>query len=256
MKKSLLTIGGFDPTAGAGICLDLKVFQHMDYIGTAVLTAVTVQNTQNVTRIHCLPPDMIWEQYKTLVDDISPCGIKISMFGCKENADPVLSILSERKDAPVVVDPILHASAGALLSPLDTLIGFLSQAKEKISLVIPNCHEAAALSDRSIQSIKDAKQAAQMLSERFMSPFLIKGFPGKSHVSDILYDGHKFFVYKNKKTEKGVHGTGCFLSSSLLGFLVQKKSLDDACQHAIEMTQTAIQNAIKLGRGQDLIILP
>jgi hydroxymethylpyrimidine/phosphomethylpyrimidine kinase len=256
MKKILLSIGGFDPTAGAGVCLDLKVYHHLGFIGTAILTAVTVQNMQQVVRIHCLPPELIRDQYRTLTQDMSLSGIKISMFGCQENEPPVRSILLETNTIPVVVDPLFKASSGAVLTPIDTLIEFLSQTKAKSTIVTPNCEEASALSGKSILTMKDMKQVAQELSERFQVPFLIKGFYDKSFVVDVLGNEKEFHVFRNKKIPKQVHGTGCFLSSSLLGFLVQGKALKEACQSAIQQTQKAMKKAAPCGEGQEIIILP
>ena len=41
----LLTIAGFDPSAGAGIVADLKTFAAHGCYGVAAITAITVQNT-------------------------------------------------------------------------------------------------------------------------------------------------------------------------------------------------------------------
>ncbi len=45
-----LTIAGFDPTGGAGISADLKTFAANHCYGAAIITALTVQNTQRTRR--------------------------------------------------------------------------------------------------------------------------------------------------------------------------------------------------------------
>ena len=45
MIYNVLTIAGSDPSGGAGIQADLKVFSAMKVYGIAVITALTAQNT-------------------------------------------------------------------------------------------------------------------------------------------------------------------------------------------------------------------
>lgn len=52
MKKILLSVAGYDPTSGAEVTLDLKVFERLGFQGTAVLTSVTAQNTKGVKKVH------------------------------------------------------------------------------------------------------------------------------------------------------------------------------------------------------------
>ena len=40
MKKSLLSIAGYDPSGGAGALLDVRVFVSLGFHGSAVLTEV------------------------------------------------------------------------------------------------------------------------------------------------------------------------------------------------------------------------
>ncbi len=46
-----LTIAGSDPSGGAGLQADLKVFQQLGAYGMSVVTLITVQNTQGVKRL-------------------------------------------------------------------------------------------------------------------------------------------------------------------------------------------------------------
>lgn len=46
--KVCMTIAGSDPSGGAGIQADLKVFSVWKCYGQAVITSLTVQNTQGV----------------------------------------------------------------------------------------------------------------------------------------------------------------------------------------------------------------
>ncbi len=44
---NLLSIGGSDPSSGAGIQSDVKTFSSLNAYGLTVITAITGQNTSN-----------------------------------------------------------------------------------------------------------------------------------------------------------------------------------------------------------------
>ncbi len=75
-----LTIATSDPSGGAGIQADLKTFSALGVYGTAVLVALTAQNTRGVTGIHVIPPAFIAEQVDTLVADVRVDAVKIGML--------------------------------------------------------------------------------------------------------------------------------------------------------------------------------
>ena len=47
-KKIVMTIAGSDPSGGAGIQADLKIFHLLNIHGLTVLTCITAQNTKKV----------------------------------------------------------------------------------------------------------------------------------------------------------------------------------------------------------------
>ena len=54
-----LTIAGSDSGGGAGIQADLKTFLVLGCHGMSAVTALTAQNTVEVTGIHEVPPEFV-----------------------------------------------------------------------------------------------------------------------------------------------------------------------------------------------------
>ncbi|NIM89651.1 MAG: bifunctional hydroxymethylpyrimidine kinase/phosphomethylpyrimidine kinase [Candidatus Aminicenantes bacterium] len=256
MKKILLSVAGFDPSSGAGVLLDLKVFQEFGFQGMSILTSLTAQNTKEVQRIHALPSRFLWEQYKTLEADVSFSGIKVGMIGSKDNIRVVSQILSRNKNMPRVVDPVFKSSEGAWLLKREFIPGYISAIGGKASLLTPNLEEAQLISGNQIKNPEDLKAAAEKIYFQTKIPCLIKGLGIRSTIMDLLYDGTKFYSFENEKIKKRVHGTGCFLSSSILGFLAEGHSLGKACLLASRFTHRARQEAIKPGMGRYIIPFP
>ena len=74
-----LTIAGSDSGGGAGIQADLKSFAAHGVYGTCAITAITAQNTQRVTAVHVLPPDVVAAQIDTVAADIRIDAVKTGM---------------------------------------------------------------------------------------------------------------------------------------------------------------------------------
>ena len=252
-KKILLSVAGYDPTSGAGVSIDLKVFQLLGFQGMAALTSITSQNTKGVSKVHCLPPDLLWNQYQALVEDVSFSGIKIGMVGCGKNIEVIKRILADNPNIPKVVDPVFKSSSGAWLLERDSIPGYISEIKGQASLLTPNLEEASMISGIKIKNTEDMEKAAKSIFSISSIPCFIKGGHFPKQMVNLLYDGKEFHFIKKEKINKKVHGTGCFLSSSLLGYMVKRNSIEKACLLATQLTHKAIKNAIKIGQGQHII---
>ena len=97
------------------------------------------------------------------------------------------------------------------------------------------------------------KKAAKSIFTLSNIPCFIKGGHFPKQMVDLLYDGNEFHFFKKKKIKKKVHGTGCFLSSSLLGYMAKGNSLEKACLLATQLTHNTIKNAVQIGQGQNII---
>jgi hydroxymethylpyrimidine/phosphomethylpyrimidine kinase len=70
--KSALTVAGADPTGGAGLQVDLKVFAAVGVYGLSVPAVLTAQSTSGVGRIAPVEKDFFLVQMDLLLSDIKP----------------------------------------------------------------------------------------------------------------------------------------------------------------------------------------
>ena len=66
---NLLSIGGSDPSSGAGIQSDVLSFSHMDAHPLTAITAITVQNTSKFTNVEPTSPKIFDEQLQSILED-------------------------------------------------------------------------------------------------------------------------------------------------------------------------------------------
>ncbi len=250
--KVLLSIAGYDPSSGAGLVLDLAVFRRVGFGGVGLLTAATAQNTRRVYSSYAPPPKFLLLQYQTLRRDFSFAGIKTGMIGYRKNIPVINRILTEHPRVPIVVDPVFQASSGFWLLEKGAIPFYLSHLKSKISVITPNLAEASLITADKVTTLAEMKEAARRIVDLVEAPCFIKGGHLARGATDLLYDGKRFYLFEKERIKKDVHGTGCFLSASLLCFLVKGYPLPKACELASAFTHAAIKKAIPFGRGKPI----
>lgn len=218
-----------------------------------ILTSLTSQNTQTVKKVHCPPSRFVSDQYSHLRADVEFSGIKIGMIGCEDNIPIIVKILSDDPKKPIVIDPVFKSSAGNWLFDKKSIPAYMAKIRAKASLLTPNLAEAEWISGMKVQNVEQMKTSAEKIYALTSIPCLIKGGHLSDQKVDILFDGKTFSRFKNKKLKRTVHGTGCFLSSAILCYLVSGSPLDQAVSQAIEATRETIKKAVQIGKGQLII---
>jgi hydroxymethylpyrimidine/phosphomethylpyrimidine kinase len=250
LTRNLLSIAGFDPSGGAGALLDMRVFGALGFHGTAVLTALTVQNTVEVRKVIPLPARTVSAQYQALVRDMPPAGIKVGMLGSRSVVPAIGRILSSHPGVPRVIDPVLRASSGARLFETAGVSALVRAVRGNASLITPNMEEASVISGIPVRTPADMREAARVLFGLTAVPCLVKGGHLEKSALNILFDGRRTSVFGHEKIARDVHGTGCFLSSAILAHLARGRSLEKACGLAADMVHAAILDAVRAGRGR------
>lgn len=251
MPTVALSIAGSDSGAGAGIQADLKTFSALGVYGCTAITAITAQNTREVTSIFGLPDDIIREQIRSIMSDIPPDAIKIGMVHRKEIIQSIYDSLMHTK-IPIVLDPIFAAGSGSKLLLDNAFESFVSELVPIATLITPNLMEAEKLAGVKIKSEGDAIEAARKIKKLGVENVIIKGgHSNTNNVIDILLHRNKR-VYKLANTRIAVkesHGSGCNFSASITALLARGFQIVDACKIANQYVHKSIGNALKLGKG-------
>ncbi|MEQ1790013.1 MAG: bifunctional hydroxymethylpyrimidine kinase/phosphomethylpyrimidine kinase [Rickettsiales bacterium] len=246
-----LSIAGSDPSGGAGIQADLKVFQNHSCYGCSVTTLETIQNSLGVSEVYVQPSEIIRKQIQALSSDFEFNAIKLGALGDEDNLKTIIDSGILEK-SPVIIDPIFHSTSGNALFSEDGHLLYQKFLLPKAFLVTPNLPEAALLSEMEIRTLADMKIAAEKIIKLGARSVLIKGGHLDSDLCiDLLLSDSEFTEIKNPRiNSKHTHGTGCYLSASITAFLAKNMSLIDAVKLACKNTHEAIKTAPGLGKGQ------
>ncbi|HBT32929.1 MAG TPA: bifunctional hydroxymethylpyrimidine kinase/phosphomethylpyrimidine kinase, partial [Pusillimonas sp.] len=112
MIPNALSIAGVDPSGGAGVLADVKTMSALGAYGTAVIAALTAQNTRGVTGISPVPPEFVAQQIDTLFSDVRIDAVKIGMLGQQAVTRVVAERLMHWQPAHIVLDPVMIAKSG------------------------------------------------------------------------------------------------------------------------------------------------
>ncbi len=249
MTYVALTIAGSDPSGGAGIQADLKTFHQRGVYGTSVVTLVTVQNTQKVSDIEVLSPDLVEKQIDAVLEDIPPMAAKTGALG---NSDIVRLVAEKAKDFlfPLVVDPVMISKHGLPLIDEDARSVLAKKLLPRAFLVTPNLHEAAELAGMPVHDPESMEKAAEIIASKGAGAVLVKGGHLEGEAIDLLYFNGNVRRYSASRIDtRHTHGTGCTYSACITAELAKGCSLEDAVEIAKRFITRAIETNPGLGAG-------
>ncbi len=246
----VLTVAGFDPSAGAGVAADLKTFAAHNCYGVAAITALTVQNTQGVSLVRPVEPAVLKESIHSLLSDGRVKALKIGMLWNKAAADVLREILEANPDLPAVLDPVLRSSNNFDLLDSAGLDFVRKKLLSRVTVVTPNITEAAALAEMPVDNVESMKAAARKLVEAGARAVVVTGGHMEKCV-DVFFDGTNMESFTGDRIKPdNTHGTGCTFSSAVAANLALGRQLRDAVVLAKAYVVEAIRQAFPVGPGR------
>jgi hydroxymethylpyrimidine/phosphomethylpyrimidine kinase len=244
---SILCIGGHDPTGGAGIQADIETVTALGGRALTLVTALTAQDTHNISAIEAVRVAFFGEQLDRLLDDIRPDAIKIGLLGSTALV-PVLEGLLQGFGGPVVLDPVLAAGGGFDLDSADLVEAIATRLVPLTGLLTPNRAEARRLSGRD-----DADHAARALLKAGAAAIMLTGADeaAGAHVINRLFTAtDQTRSFKWPLLPHAYHGSGCTLASACATRLAFGDDLVDAVEQAQRFTWQALRQSTRPGGGQ------
>ncbi|HXC06562.1 MAG TPA: hydroxymethylpyrimidine/phosphomethylpyrimidine kinase [Bacteroidia bacterium] len=231
-RSFVLTLAGFDPSAGAGVLGDIKTMEACHVYGLGVCTAITFQHDEAFLGVNWVPVGDILKQTDVLLNRFKPAFAKIGLI---ENLTVLNQLVKHLKlklpEIKIIWDPILKASAGfSFHSNPDKAI--LEEVCKDLFLITPNLPEALELGET-----ESAELNAKTLS-RLCNVFLKGGHRKDRAGEDILLltAGKQITFGGRTQPVFPKHGSGCILSSAITSFLAKGADLQKACLLAKEYT--------------------
>lgn len=248
-----LTIAGSDSGGGAGIQADLKTFSALGVYGTSVITAITAQNTQGVSAVESVSPEMVRAQAEAVFSDICVDAVKIGMLHSPEIIRTVAALLDAHKPAHVILDPVMIATSGDKLIQDDCVNLILTELFPKATLVTPNLDEAEFLTGMKIHDTETLELAGRKLLSYGCKAVLMKGghLPSENMTDLLICQDGTITCFSEKKIEsRNTHGTGCTFSSAIAAHLSHGLDLNEAVAKSKTFITKAIYHGAQIQTGK------
>lgn len=269
----ILTIGGSDPSGGAGIQADIKTAVKLGLYPCAVITALTVQNSREFSQANGVPPEILSAQLEAVLSDVIPDAVKIGFLPTVDDIEVVRRMIVKYDLQNIVVDPVLtptlgsgsisreHAIAYFNLFALSTLSTPNRSEKEKLESLsgelFYNVCESYLVTggDSTEKDCVDTLYTHQEITNQRGTPssaFPTLNFNHSSlfHLTDSSLQEESMDIileekqYSHKRiSTTNTHGSGCVLSTAIACYLAQGKPLEKAVEAGTRFLQDALHDS-------------
>ena len=246
---NLLSIGGSDPSSGAGIQSDIKVFSSLNAYCLTVITAITSQNTLSFGMIEPVSQKILKNQLEYVISDFKIDGIKIGMV-YNSQIIKVLHHQLKKLRVPIVIDPVIKSTTGGSLIESSAIKDFEKLIIPLATVITPNKFEAEILSKTKINAKNTPEKVAKIIQKMGAKNVVITGINTKNNqISDFVLEKNNRYVISGDKISKINHGSGCNYSAAMVFALAKKKNIRESVRFAKQITYNSIKNAKNLGKG-------
>jgi hydroxymethylpyrimidine/phosphomethylpyrimidine kinase len=225
--------------------------------GTSAITAITAQNTREVSAIHTLPPDVVLAQIRAVLADIRVDAVKVGMLATAEITHAVAQALDELPDGtPVVVDPVMVAESGARLLATDAQRALIEEILPRASVLTPNLPEARVLAGAQPSDEEEEADAEQLARAVLaLGPRIVVLTGGhRARATDLFLDstgdGSIVTIDGVRHPDGAAHGSGCTHASVLAAQLALGRTPLQAAETARALAGEAVAHGLRdVGAG-------
>ena len=132
----VMSFNAADPSGAGGLAGDISTLAAMGAHALPVTTSILLRDTAEIFDHHAIDADVVAEQARNVLEDITVAGWKVGFLGSAEAVSAVAEILSDYPDVPLVsylpnlgwldedqVQPYLEAFRELILPATEVLVG-------------------------------------------------------------------------------------------------------------------------------------
>jgi hydroxymethylpyrimidine/phosphomethylpyrimidine kinase len=216
----------------------------------SAITAITAQNTREVTAVFPLPPDLVLAQIDAVVADPGVDAVKIGMLADESIVVAVADAIRRHRLELVVIDPVIMSTSGRRLLTESGVMALRKLLLPLAAVVTPNLAEASTLSGAPVRTLKDIRDAASAIVALGAAAAIVTGGHLDGPPVDVLFDGREFTELTGPRLDgPRMRGTGCTYSAAIAAGLANGLALVDAARAAKLFVADAIRRVHELDQG-------
>jgi hydroxymethylpyrimidine/phosphomethylpyrimidine kinase len=260
-KKTVVAIGGIDPSGGAGLFTDSAAIRSGGLHCAPVSVVNTIQNGLCFKGIIEIDSAVFLEQLKLIFESQDVAAIKTGALGDSKTVN-VLSEFIEKLTVkiPIIADPVLGSTTGGELANENAVESIKNRFFPLCEVVTPNILEASVLCGFDVYDLKTMELAGRKILAMGAKNVLVKG----GHLNIGAPDRDIFDVLLSKAGDSHilngrvvdiseVRGTGCALASLIAANMAEGFTVLKSVEMAREKLADAMENSYSAGDGPGIL---
>ena len=256
----VMSFNAADPSGAGGLAGDVSTLAAMGAHALPIVTSILLRDTAEIFDHHPIDADVVAEQARTVLEDITVVGWKVGFLGSAEAVSAVAEVLADYPDVPLVsylpnlgwldddqAQPYLEAFRELILPATEVLVG---SHKTLTDFLLP---------DWDSERPASARELAVAAGERGTRFVLVTGVmlaakAGKAGTDQFIDNvlaspqgaltGEKFEMF-----ETSFVGAGDTLSAALAALLAAGAELQAAVGEALAFMDQALDSGFRPGMG-------
>jgi hydroxymethylpyrimidine/phosphomethylpyrimidine kinase len=253
----VMSFNAADPSGAGGIAGDVATIAAMGAHALPVIATIVMRDTAEVFDQHALDPDVIAEQARSILEDVTIAAWKVGFLGSAEGVSAVAEILSDYPDVPLVAympnlswleeDPqqaYLDAFRELVLPQTEVLVG---SHQTLTDFLLPDWDSERPASPRELAV------AAGEHGTRFVlvTSVLVQSSKNQDQFMDNVLASPQGAITGEKfeRFEVGFVGAGDTLAAALAALLASGAELQAAVGEALTFLDQSLDAGFRPGMG-------
>ena len=249
-----------DPSGAGGMAGDVATIAAMGAHALPVVTSIVMRDTADTFDQHEIDPEVVAEQARTILEDVTIAGWKVGFLGSADNVAAVAEVLSDYTEIPLV--SYLPNLSWMDEDPLSTYLDAFRELILPATEVLVGSHKTLQdflLPDWDSERPPSARELAVAAGEHGTRYVLVTGVmlaakPGKGteqFIDNVLASpqgaitGEKF-----ERFEATFMAAGDTLAAALAALLAAGSELQPAVGEALSFLDQSLDAGFRPGMGQ------
>jgi len=252
----VMTFNASDPSGAGGVAGDVSTIAAMGAHALPVVTSLVMRDTAEVFDHHDIEDDVVVEQARTILEDVTISGWKVGYLGNAETVGAVAEVLSDYADVPLVaympslswleedqLQPYLDAFRELILPATEVLVG---SHKTLQDFLLPEWDSERPPSARELAVAAGEHGTRYVL----VTGVMLASKGAEQYIDNVLASpqgaltGEKF-----ERFDTSFVGAGDTLSAALAALLAAGSELQAAVGEALSFLDQSLDAGFRPGMG-------
>jgi hydroxymethylpyrimidine/phosphomethylpyrimidine kinase len=253
---AVMCFNASEPSGAGGVAGDVATAAAMGAHALPIVTSIVMRDTADIFDQHDIDADVVVEQARTILEDITVAAWKVGFLGSADNVSAVAEVLSDYTDIPLVthlpnlgwmdedqLQPYLDAFRELILPATEVLVG---NHKTLQDFLLPEWDSERPPS---------ARELAVAAAEHGTRYVLVTGvaLPSKGaeqYIDNVLASSQGALAgEKFERFETSFVGAGDTLSAALAALLATGAELQAAVSEALNFLDQSLDAGFRPGMG-------